>query len=143
MMYSRKLPHRYHNAADQILRIAVILVLAVIFSTGVIFYLFEIDFINHLPTRSLCPFHAITGLECPGCGMTRAMISLGQLKPGVAVGYNLFSVPLLCLMILYVWPGKFPSVLHHQAFGISMLILVVLVWLMRLSGMQTIIFDRL
>ena len=138
MIYSRKPPYRYHNAADQSLRISVILVLALMSSAGVSLHFFEIDFINYLPTISLCPFHAITGLACPGCGMTRAMISLGQLKPGIAVGYNLFSMPLSILMILYVWPGKCPSFLHHQVFSVFIFILVILVWLMRLSGMQTI-----
>jgi len=138
MMYASTPPHRYKITADQFLRISVILVLAAISSAGVIFYLFEIDLINHLPTRSFCPFHAITGLACPGCGMTRAMISLGQLKPGAALGYNLFSMPLLIFMILYVWPGKFPSFLQHQVFSIFILILVIIVWLMRLSGIQTI-----
>ena len=138
MMYARKPPHRYHNAADQMLRIAVILVLTVVSSAGVILHLFEIDFIDYLPSVSLCPFHVITGLECPGCGMTRALISLGQLKPGVAVGYNLFSIPLLILMLLYVWPGKFPSFLQHHAVGIFMFFMVILIWLIRLSGIQTV-----
>ena len=137
-MYSSKSLFRYSIAADQILRFSVVIVLAIITCAGVFFHLFEIDFITRLPTRSLCLFHAITGLECPGCGMTRAMISLGQLKFGAAVGYNLFSMPLFILMILYVWPGKFPSFLQHQTLSIFMLILVVLVWLMRLSGIQTI-----
>jgi hypothetical protein len=70
--------------------------------------------------------------------MTRAMISLGQLKPGTAAGYNLFSMPLLILMILYIWPGKFPSFLQHQVFSIFIFILVISVWLMRLSGMKII-----
>jgi hypothetical protein len=123
---------------NHFLRILVIIVLAVIFSSGVFFYLFEIDFINHLPTRPLCPFHAITGLTCPGCGMTRAMLSLGQLKLVTAIGYNLFSLPLLILMIFYVWPGKIPSFLQHPVFSIFMLLLVIIVWLMRLLGMQAI-----
>ena len=137
-MYSSTPPHRYKITADHILRISVILVLAVMSSAGVFLHFFEIDFINHFPTSSLCPFHAITGLVCPGCGMTRAMISLGQLKPGAAAGYNLFSMPLLILMILYMWPGKFPSFLQHQVFGIFIFILVIIVWLMRLSGMKII-----
>jgi hypothetical protein len=137
-MSSRKPPLPYSIAADQILRFSVIIVLAIVTCAGVFFHLFEIDFITHLPTRSLCPFHALTGLACPGCGMTRAMISLGQLKPGAAVGFNLCSMPLLVLMIVYVWPGKFPSFLQHQAVGIFMFILVLLVWLMRLSGIHTI-----
>ena len=137
-MYSRIPTHLYNITADQFLRISVILVLAAISSAGVFLYFFEIDFINHLPTKSLCPFHAISGLRCPGCGMTRAMISLGQLKPGAAVGYNLFSMPLLILMVVYLWPGKFPAFLQHQIVSIFIFILVILVWLMRLSGIQTI-----
>ena len=137
-MYYSNPPLRYKITADHFLKISVIIVLAVISSAGVFFHLFEIDFITHLPTRSLCPFHAITGLACPGCGMTRALISLGQLKPGAAVGYNLFSIPLLILMLLYVWPGKFPSFLQHHAVGIFMFVMVILIWLIRLSGIQTV-----
>jgi hypothetical protein len=132
MMFSSKIPLRPNIAADQFLRMGVIFVLAGVCFAGVVFHLFEIDLIDHLPTRSLCPFHAVTGLACPGCGMTRALISLGQLKPGAAIGYNVFSMPLFISMILYVRPGKFSSFLRHQAVGIFMLILVVLVWLMRL-----------
>ena len=135
MMYSRKTRQGYDTSPNHFLRISVIIVLAVLSSSGVFFYLFGIDFINYLPTRSLCPFHAITGLACPGCGMTRAMISLVQLKIGAAIGYNLFSLPLLIVMIFYVWPGKFPSFLQHPVLSIFMLLLVIIVWLMRLSGM--------
>ena len=138
MIYFSNPSLHYNIAADQVLRFSVVIVLAIITCAGLCFHLFEIDLIAHLPARSLCPFHALTGLECPGCGMTRAMISIGQLKFGAALGYNPFSMPLFILMILYVWPGKFPSFLQHQTFSIFMLFLVVLVWLMRLSGMQSI-----
>jgi len=107
------------------------MVLAVVSSCGVFLYLLEIDFMNYLPTVSLCPFHAATGIPCPGCGMTRAMISLGQLKLDEAIEYNLFSTPLLILMVLYVWPRKFPSFLQHKIFSIIMLVVVIFVWLMR------------
>ena len=130
--------HHPSITPNHLLRILVIIVLTVSSSSGVLFYLFEIDFINYLPSRSLCPFHVITGLACPGCGMTRAMISLGQLKLGEAIGYNLFSIPLLVLMIFYVWPGKFPSFLQHQVISVFLFIIVIVVWLMRLTGVQAI-----
>ena len=138
MMYSSHTPHRYHIDPNDSLRILVIIALAAVSSSGIFFYLFRIDFLNYLPTVTLCPFHAITGLPCPGCGMTRAMISLGQLKLEAAMEYNLFSTPLLILMVLYVWPGKFPSFLQHKLFGIIMVIVVIFVWLMRLTGLQVI-----
>ena len=130
-MYSSKSPHRYKIDTDNCLRILVIIVLAVVSSCGVFLYLLEIDFKNYLPTVSLCPFQAVTGIPCPGCGMTRAMISLGQLKLEEAIEYNLFSTPLFILMVLYVWPRKFPRFLQHKIFSIIMLVVIIFIWLMR------------
>jgi len=42
----------------------------------------------------LCMFHRITGLQCPGCGMTRAFHALMHGHISEALEYNLLSIPL-------------------------------------------------
>lgn len=46
----------------------------------------------------LCPYRALTGLPCPGCGLTRALHALLHGDPGTAFAFNplLFvALPLL------------------------------------------------
>jgi|SRR5215208_1651338 hypothetical protein len=45
-----------------------------------------------------CPFHAVTGLYCPGCGTTRALHQLLHGHLGEAFGLN----PLMILMLPYL-----------------------------------------
>ena len=47
-----------------------------------------------------CPFHVITGLNCPGCGISRAMKSLLLLRFADALKYNIMA-PFIILYILY------------------------------------------
>ncbi len=42
-----------------------------------------------------CPFHAVTDLECPGCGMTRACIALASGDFGNALQYHPLSFGLV------------------------------------------------
>jgi len=53
----------------------------------------------------LCPFRALTGLDCPGCGMTRAVSQAVRGQVGVAVGYNalvVLAVP-VALYLYVTW----------------------------------------
>ena len=138
MMHYRKPFQRYAIDPGNILKILVIAVLTAVSFSGLFLYLLGIDLMNYLPTVSLCPFHAITGIPCPGCGMTRAMLSLGQLKLREAIEFNFFSLPLLISMIIWLWPGKFPSFVQHRAFGIIVFAVIIIVWLMRLLNLQMI-----
>ena len=58
-----------------------------------------IAMVLHLP----CPILWITGVSCPGCGITRACLFLVQLNIGAAVYYNpavfavILAVVLLCI----------------------------------------------
>lgn len=46
-----------------------------------------------------CPFSALTGWSCPGCGMTRAIVLAGQLQWSEAWRMNPLLLPLLALCI--------------------------------------------
>jgi hypothetical protein len=51
----------------------------------------------------LCPFRALTGLDCPGCGMTRAVGQITRGRVGTAFDYNallVFTVPVVAYLYL-------------------------------------------
>lgn len=77
-----------------------------------------------------CPFHLVTGLNCPGCGVSRMFISLLQLDFKSAFKYNaaltvtlpLILYLLISLIIKYirrgsVKPNKFQNILIYFLIG--------------------------
>jgi hypothetical protein len=63
--------------------------------------------------NSICLYKNITGHECYGCGITRAILSAIHFKFGEALKYNklvLIVLPLLSYLwaknILFLWSGK-------------------------------------
>jgi hypothetical protein len=58
-----------------------------------------------------CPFHLLTGLYCPGCGLTRAICELACGHIGAAIRLNAFMmvmIPLIGLTTLI------QIIAHHQ-----------------------------
>ena len=51
-----------------------------------------------------CLFHKLTGLDCPGCGMTRAVLSLARSDIAAAFGYNAIW-PVILGYLLWVGLG--------------------------------------
>lgn len=51
---------------------------------------------------ALCPFHVITGLWCPGCGLTRAGGVLARGNIGDAIGWHPMILP-LAIQVAVVW----------------------------------------
>jgi hypothetical protein len=49
-----------------------------------------------------CPFHALTGLDCPGCGSTRSLGALARLDPITAMDHNLL-VPVALVLLTVAW----------------------------------------
>jgi hypothetical protein len=54
---------------------------------------------SHFPA---CQFRALTGLWCPGCGLTRGVHELLHGHVGVALGLNLFT-PLAVVITVAAW----------------------------------------
>ena len=49
-----------------------------------------------------CPFHALTGLSCPGCGLSRMLLSLVRGDPVSAFGYNPFLFITAPFLLVYL-----------------------------------------
>jgi hypothetical protein len=98
------------------------------------------------PAIVLCPFRALTGLLCPGCGMTRAFCALGHGEIRRAIQFNALS-PLVYLSFMVVWVGAAASLLNfhrlstainrlrpNATVGVVILVLVMVWWVVRLVG---------
>ena len=80
---------------------AILLALAIVNLTGMV----HIERVTgSIP--AFCPFKVITGIDCPGCGMTRAMTSLIDGRPGDAALYNPFCFFLLFMLLISVIPER-------------------------------------
>lgn len=68
-----------------------------------------------------CPVHAATGLDCPGCGMTRAVQALARGDVGAAIGHNAVLMLVLVPLLVVVWLARLrqrpmPGILAHRWF---------------------------
>jgi hypothetical protein len=70
-----------------------------------------------VPVRSLglpsCPVHAYLGLDCPGCGATRALSALARGNPMAALDHNVLAMAFLPVLVtafvLWVVPAARPA----------------------------------
>ena len=65
---------------------------------------------------SLCPIKAITGLECPGCGITRMFVALFHGNIYQAFRYNplvFIELPIIfILLVLYKFKKEYRKVIN-------------------------------
>ena len=66
----------------------------------ILLYLVPLDWLNKQHT--ICLFKNIFGLDCYGCGITRAVLSALHLNFEDAINYNIMVVIVLPLLI-YIW----------------------------------------
>jgi hypothetical protein len=117
------------------MRVGIILLLSGICLSGISYYIYHIDTVAMMGKVVLCPFRLITKLPCPGCGMSRAFLSIGQLKFQQAVNYNIFSPLLFLLMISYLIPNIYNSVIRimlKYRLQWALLVIILINWGYRL-----------
>lgn len=87
-----------------------------------------------------CPFRALTGLPCPGCGMTRAFRALLKGRIGESLRLHAFLLPALLFYCIYMlsWTvnrasrGKLPGLTFKDVYLYAALGLLALQWLVKL-----------
>jgi hypothetical protein len=75
------------------------------------------------PTLILCPFRALTGLPCPGCGMTRAFCAIAHGHLFKAIGFNAIS-PIAFLGAVFAWATALATVANFQTIRSTLLRLI-------------------
>jgi len=83
-----------NNRHFRILKIAVILLIPAVL------FIIPFDWISE--QNSVCLFKNITGHECFGCGMTRAVLSVIHFRFEDAIHYNKI-VTIVFPLLIYIW----------------------------------------
>ena len=76
---------------------------------------------DSLPSIELCLFHAVTGLQCPGCGLTRAFCAISHGQFVRAWQLNPFSFHLYALSVLGVIYPFFASSIPEKLVRVTAL----------------------
>lgn len=86
--------------------------------------------------HAFCPMVIVTGLPCPGCGMTRSLLFLATGRVGQSLWIHPMGVPIAVLIFYFLWNRY---VLGRNAKGMKVLVIAAIVllvilyiWRMRL-----------
>lgn len=80
-------------------------IIGALLSLIVPFFIMLLNKSDSLETKqSLCPFKMLTGFPCPGCGITKSIISFYDGNVLQSLAYHIFGIPvvLFCIVIIFV-----------------------------------------
>ena len=84
-----------------------------------------------------CPIKELFGIMCPGCGMTRALVSMLLLRPATAFQYHPMVWSLPILFLYYVYDGR---LFGRRAIDTAIICLIgvgfLCVWMLRIFGVM-------
>jgi hypothetical protein len=91
------------------------------------------------PIYPVCPWHALTGWDCPGCGTLRAMHQLSHGNLAAAWRLNPLAVALLPVgcwlglreLVLQVFGKRWPGLVTRPSFGFALAVIAVLFGILR------------
>jgi hypothetical protein len=114
-----------------VLRAAIAAGFALLLASLVADKAFGVDCLGALWFLPGCPFRAATGAPCPGCGMTRALLLLSQLRVGEAFAAHPASPFLaLAMAVQLIRPKSWPQ-RYREPLAAGLLMLVVGSWIGR------------
>ena len=102
-----------------------------VFASSVAFFGYQTDLVGELSGFTLCPFRLVADWTCPGCGMLRAIIRLGQLEFTEAWSYHPFSYPVVAVTTVFTFFGQVPFKNGHSMSGFLALVGLILLWIYR------------
>lgn len=103
------------------------------------YYLYDPRTGTSLPMLQ-CPFHLLTGLSCPACGLQRALHLLLHGQPLAALSYNYLlalAIPLTLLVALCRWKPQAPVIrwfapkVGHRYTHATLVLLTIAWWIIR------------
>lgn len=89
--------------------------------------------------RHGCPLRFFTGICCPGCGMTRALIALLRLDFSLALEMHPLVLLIPIAVIIYLLRKRIPKKVLNTL-CISALALMLTVYIIRLGGEGNVVY---
>ena len=84
------------------------------------------EVLEHLPI--FCPFNDLTGIPCPGCGMSRAFLALAEFDFVRALNFHPFSLPLFAFFVFSAFSVRLPIPQRVSNYLLMFILFLILIW---------------